>query len=1111
MPYLVRFSALCLVCCPSLGALSAAQGFPVLKTDPAVLSRYRDEPVVIEEVNTTVRMHADGTGDRLIRSRVRLQSEGAAQQFSVLRLTYASADETAAIEYVRVHKADGSVVETPVADAVEATAEVSREAPLYSDLKEKHLPVRSLAAGDTLEYAFHTVRTRPEAPGQFWGAEHFTAAGVVLLHETLTLQAPAAMYLEIWSPHHSATPTEKDGVRTWQWTNAQTLPSGMDKDGRRTAAGSDAKDPDQDAEGRNLPSVAWTTFHSWAEVGDWYRGLAAPRAEPNDALKAKADELTKAAKTPDEQVEALYQFVATQVRYVGIDLGIGRYQPHAAADVLQNGYGDCKDKDTLLEALLRAKGFATAPALIGVGIVPVPELPSPTVFNHVITTVELRDKRTWLDTTPEGEPFRVLVPLIRDQGALVVPAKTPASLERTPADPPFPYTERFSAEGELDKDGVLKSHMTLTVRSDNELGYRLLLRRAAPAQWDQVTQYMSGALGFGGKVSNSNLRQTDLASPVRITYDYTRPDFGDWANRRILPLFPSLEITTIEKDKAPEHDIDQGAPRTLEARTRIKLPKDFRADLPEGLHVKRSFATFDQTYHLEGGDLVIDRKVMILQHKVPKAQWQEYTAYTKAIGMDTGETYIQLLPPVMTAMATGSGAKGASTKTGQEHPAEQRAQAANADVTVTAEAPKGVDVTALQRLQEAREAIMGNDWDTAREKLKQAKESDPQTPGLMAMLGAVAAHDGNMAEAIADLKAELDNHPDGPDQLVLGLSQMYRHEKRSEDAITLLRKESKRKSALITRALANLQVERKDYTGAVATLEAGAAEHADYRGITYELADALQRAKRYQEAAAAAKAAMDESDDPNLLNGASYVLAETGLDLPFAEQKARHAVELLEKATADRKLQEVNSKAFAESSALAATWDTLGWILVKQHREAEGVPYLEAAWFNEPNVTVGEHLGEAYESIGKNSEALTLDELAMATDNATSEMDEFNLAKEHAERLRKAGAKSSTGDARMALQQMRSFHVKKETGVKGWGTFRVQLAAGGVVASDLVQGATTVKPMSAELNKLTIAKAVPPNSHARLVRDGVLSCSSERPECEFVLMPRSNLLMEGVQ
>ena len=165
------------------------------------------------------------------------------------------------------------------------------------------------------------------------------------------------------------------------------------------------KDPDEDADGRKLPSVAWTTFHSWAEVGDWYRSLALSQSQPNDAVRARAGELTKDAKTPEDQIRALYDFVSTKTRYIGIDFGVGRYQPHSAAEVLANQYGDCKDKDTLLEALLHAKGFTTAPALIGAGIAPVPDVPSPAVFNHVITTVELPTGRIWLDSTPSVSPL----------------------------------------------------------------------------------------------------------------------------------------------------------------------------------------------------------------------------------------------------------------------------------------------------------------------------------------------------------------------------------------------------------------------------------------------------------------------------------------------------------------------------------------------------------------------------------------------------------------------------------------------------------------------------------------------------------------------------------
>ena len=112
-------------------------------------------------------MHADGTGERVVHVAMRIQSQGAAQQFGVLAIGYASANETPHITYARVHKPDGTTVDTPTDTVIDMPAEVSREAPLYSDLKEKHLAVRSLSVGDTLEYEVHITIDKPETPGQF--------------------------------------------------------------------------------------------------------------------------------------------------------------------------------------------------------------------------------------------------------------------------------------------------------------------------------------------------------------------------------------------------------------------------------------------------------------------------------------------------------------------------------------------------------------------------------------------------------------------------------------------------------------------------------------------------------------------------------------------------------------------------------------------------------------------------------------------------------------------------------------------------------------------------------------------------------------------------------
>src|SRR6185437_1907203 len=87
------------------------------------------------------------------------------------------------------------------------------------------------------------------------------------------------------------------------------------------------------------------------------------------------------------KIQDIYAFVSTKFRYIGIGLGIGRYQPHAAADVLSNDYGDCKDKHTLLAALLAAEGVKAYPAFINSQTKIDPDVPSPAQFDHVITAI----------------------------------------------------------------------------------------------------------------------------------------------------------------------------------------------------------------------------------------------------------------------------------------------------------------------------------------------------------------------------------------------------------------------------------------------------------------------------------------------------------------------------------------------------------------------------------------------------------------------------------------------------------------------------------------------------------------------------------------------------
>jgi predicted Zn-dependent protease len=1101
---------------PSALVLSLFSAACIAQVPPkaATANPYANEAAVIERMDTTYRMNADGTGERDMHVKVHLQSEGAAQQFGDLTFPYASANETLTIKYVRVTKPDGTVVQTPATDAIEMPADVTRQAPLYSDLKEKHLPVRSVSSGDTLEYEVDTSINKADAPNQFWGSEHFTPPGtVIVLAEDFTLDLPADKYVQVWSPNHKPTITEQNGRRVYSWNVPQLVAAPKNSGG--DAAKSAPRDPDEDADGRKLPSVAWTTFHSWAEVGNWYRGLELTQSAPTDAIRARAGDLTKDAKTPEDQVRALYEYVSTQTRYVGIDFGIGRYQPHLAAEILANQYGDCKDKDTLLEALLRARGFSSAPALIGAGIAPVPEVPSPAVFNHVITTVDLPGGRIWLDSTPDSAPFRYISAVIRDQKALMVPPGAPAELVSTPANPPYAFAERFVADGTLDNKGKLTSSMVATYHDDMEVAVRMLARGIAPAQWDKASQYISSLTGFGGTTSNTQFKNAnDPSAPLVMTYDYTRSPFGDWDDLRIVPLFPALELTSLDSDSSePEEDIQLGAPRALTAVTTIHLPDGYQANLPDPVHVKTDFATFDKTYKYEKGEIIAERNVVVLKSKVPRADWKTYQTFTKNINLGT-ESWIQLIAPDKTAATEINGSKPAS---GSAHK-EKKTKASQTVAVAPAEPMPGnpaatpatppANESAANLMEDARDKMRTGDWSGARETLDQVKAKNPKQQDLWTYYAFIASGDEhNSTEAIAYLHKELDSHPDNvPAVAVLAQLQLSVHD--SDGARRTLQDYLRHHPDNVDMSLqlSQLQMNAGDYNASLKTLQAASRQNPDNRALQSMMSTALVHLGRNQEAAAAAESVLDGATDPGILNDAAYTLSETGIDLNIAEAASRKSIAAQEEKSAGFTTEQANQEAFNNSIMIEAGWDTLGWILFREGKNQEAESYLVAAWRSSQNPEVGYHLGQLYESMGNKKEAATTYALAdTATSNSTPP-DISGPIKDNLARLKAAGFKPGEGGVQ-ALQNLRMYKVARPKSVSGWGAFRLEVTNAGLIESQQMSGSDQIAGIKPALAQMKFAGLVPPESKAHLLLSAVVSCTSGK-DCEVVLVPNGGLQTE---
>jgi hypothetical protein len=134
--------------------------------------------------------------------------------------------------------------------------------------------------------------------------------------------------------------------------------------------------------------LAVSTFADYATLARAYQDRTGARAVPDDTVAALAARVTGNVAEPRARAIALSDWVRRNVRYVGMHLGPGGVVPHAAASVLANRYGDCKDHAALLVALLASVGIDSTVALVNNGnAYQLPAVPTLGVLNHAIVYV----------------------------------------------------------------------------------------------------------------------------------------------------------------------------------------------------------------------------------------------------------------------------------------------------------------------------------------------------------------------------------------------------------------------------------------------------------------------------------------------------------------------------------------------------------------------------------------------------------------------------------------------------------------------------------------------------------------------------------------------------
>jgi hypothetical protein len=254
--------------------------------------------------------------------------------------------------------------------------------------------LKDVRPGDILDYSWSLEGSNPLLGGRYADEFDFSArVPTRLMRHRL-----------VWPkgrPLHVSKPATITGD-AWIWE-------------RRNVAATDAEDATPDwYEPSEVVQV--TEYASWSEVAKWADALFQLDDDSRETIDDIAAGIRKSNPTRDAQIVAAIRFVQDDIRYLGIEMGRGSHEPRQPSLVMEQRYGDCKDKALFLAALLRALGVEAYPALVNTKLRGHLDgyLPSPFLFDHVITEVLEGGKTYWIDGT------------LSDQGGTLATIDTPS-------------------------------------------------------------------------------------------------------------------------------------------------------------------------------------------------------------------------------------------------------------------------------------------------------------------------------------------------------------------------------------------------------------------------------------------------------------------------------------------------------------------------------------------------------------------------------------------------------------------------------------------------------------------------------------------------------------
>ena len=617
----VLAAALVCLCLPAAGSrVGAAEG----------IEKGQDALILEESLEIDIRSITEARVRYLNRTQVLTQR--GAEGYSVASVGY---QPGVTIRDLRgsVTPPSGKRVEVKKQQVFDGAAFASFE--LYSDSRHRSLSFPGVVPGAIVEHAYEL-----EVQNLFYLPDIFYFEGDDPARlRTLTVRAPSTFPLRLpvlgGSPEYNRQ--DLGGVTTHRW-QARDIAAFKPESGMP---------PEQDVLPRVLiapKEIVWggrrIDASHWDGIAAFYWELARERLVPTPEVARKAGELTAEIHEPEQKVRRLYEFVQSKVNYVAIELGIGGLQPHANGDVLRLLYGDCKDKATLLIAMLRAVGLKGFPVLILTRDAGQIERDNPSLFfNHAIVAVPNQDGYLFLDPTSELAPYGDLP--WQDQGATVLVVKEDGrgDLVETPLAPPDRNRRHMSISGSIGPAGTFEGTCVIDAWGQRRVNLAPLLHAGATEREDSIEDLMSW-LSPGAQMKGQEVTAPkEPADPLRVTVRFAIPGFVTRAGAfevlsPHLARFPSLTALSAYPTRRHPFFFDYLTNDSIETRLLLPAGRTLRK-IPAERRLEGAGLTASTRYELaREGDrnvLVVRRSVSVGRRQIPASEYPALRTFLMAL------------------------------------------------------------------------------------------------------------------------------------------------------------------------------------------------------------------------------------------------------------------------------------------------------------------------------------------------------------------------------------------------------------------------------------------------------------------------------------------------